>query len=137
MVTSLLLCLLAVVPAADGVVAEFVPEGVTQKVGGYRPVRAEMDGDGKSITKAPEDLDAAKYGTLEFGDKQYAFILNEPEEGEPTLFVDTNADGDLTNDPAAEWAERNTNGNKMFFGSATVELEPGKLGKISLYRFAV
>jgi thiol-disulfide isomerase/thioredoxin len=134
MVHSLLFLLVAL-SAGDDVTAKFVPEGVTQKMGGYRPVRAEMDQAADIVRKAPEGLSQPAYGYLEFGGKQYAFILDQPEDGEHALFVDSNADGDLTNDPAAEWQAREQGNRKMFDGSAAIDLGEGKVGKINLYRF--
>lgn len=135
MTISLLLAMLLIPPVADSVKTEFVAEGVTARVGGYRPVRAAMSDELESITVKPEGMEGAKFGELEFGDKKFAFLLNEPEEGEPSLYVDTNADGDLTNDPAAEWAARKQGPATTYFGSAKVELEEGKVGSVNLYRF--
>jgi thiol-disulfide isomerase/thioredoxin len=123
-------------PADEGVKADFVPEGVTRKVGGYRPIRAQLDEKhGESVTKAPEGLENPRYGKIEFGDKEFVFILNEPAEGEPQLFVDSNADGDLTNDPAAEWQVVEQGASKMFNGSTIVNLDEQRQGKVNLYRF--
>lgn len=118
--------------AEDGVRSEFMSEGFTQVQGGYRPVRAEMDEEADIVTKSPEDLKNPKFGFLVDGDLQWAFILDESEEGEQTLYVDANADGDLTNDPEVSWKAGRGN---MYQGSAVVELAGGKEGKINMYRF--
>ncbi len=91
----------------------FLAEGVTAKMGGYRPIRAEMDQEAGIITKAPEGLTAPKYGYIEFGDKKWAFVHEEPAEGDAKLFIDSNGDGDVTNDPAAEWNAREQNGKDV------------------------
>lgn len=113
----------------------FLAEGVTAKMGGYRPIRAEMDQEAGIITKAPEGLTAPKYGYIEFGDKKWAFVLEEPAEGDAKLFIDSNGDGDVTNDPAAEWNAREQNGQKMYNGTGKVQLDADKLASIGIYRF--
>lgn len=135
MTISFLLSMVLLTPVADSVQSEFVAEGVTQRVGGYRPVRAEMADELESVKVKPEGVEAGKFGELEFGDKKFAFLLTEPEEGDATLYVDSNADGDFTNDPQAEWETRTQGPATMYNGSAMVELEEGKLGKVNLYRF--
>lgn len=121
--------------AQDGVTQEFLPSGLTRLQGGYRPVRAEMDQEADVVNKTPEDLTNPKFGFLENGDQKWAFILDEPEEGDAKLYVDTNADGDLTNDPEAEWASTSSGGMTMYRGSAKVEVAPEKLGEVQMYRF--
>ena len=121
--------------ADGGVETKFVDSGVTARVGGYRPVRAEMKAEIEGVTKAPEGLAAPKYGKLSFGDKSYLFILDEPAEGEAKLFVDTNADGDLTNDEATVWKAEKRGELTMHNGSAKVDLGDGKVGAINMYRF--
>lgn len=119
----------------DGVQVEFVDSGITARMGGYRPVRAEMDQEADIVTKAPEELKAPKYGKLEFGEQSYAFLIDHDEEGNQTLYVDSNNDGDLTNDPQAEWEGEEANGMKMYAGSATIQLDADRTGKINMYRF--
>jgi len=132
--TSLFFLLLWSTPG-DVVPSELVPRGITEKVGGYRPIRAEMDQSAEIVKQSPEDLSAPKYGMIELGDKRYAFIVEEAEEGGHKLFVDTNGDGDLTNDPAATWEATTQNDLTMYQGSAQVELPGEVLGTINLYRF--
>ncbi|MEO8499132.1 MAG: hypothetical protein ABI614_29045, partial [Planctomycetota bacterium] len=72
---------------------KFIASGATAKVGGYRPLRAEMDGTAEAVTKAPEGLATPKYGALKLGDKSWGFILDEPEGTPAKLYIDTNADG--------------------------------------------
>jgi thiol-disulfide isomerase/thioredoxin len=134
MITTLLL--LAVVGApADDVSTKFIASGATDKAGGYRPVRAPMDGKAAIAKKAPIGLAKPKYGVLKIGRKSWGFILDEPE-GEPAkLFVDTNGDGDFTNDPKTTWSAATSGGATMHRGKSQIDLGDGKLGAISLYRF--
>lgn len=119
----------------DDVQSKFIPEGITARAGGYSPIRAEMDQPADIVTKAPEGLKQPKYGKLEFGEKSFAFILDEPEEGEATLYVDSNGDGDLTNDAAAEWSSQSSGGLTMYQGAAKVQLTDDRVGAVRMYRF--
>lgn len=120
---------------ADGVTMKFIGEGATAKAGGYRPIRAELAEKSEAVKKAPEGLTAPKYGQMKFGDKSWLFILDEPQDKPARLFVDSNGDGDLTNDPAAEWAARKTGNLTMFNGTAKIDLGNGDVAKIMAYRF--
>lgn len=113
----------------------FIPSGVTQRMGGYRPLRAMMSDEAKGIEKRPEGLEAAHYGRIEIEGQSWAFILNEPEDGNASLYIDTNNDGDLTNDPEVKWTSRAQGDYKTYNGSGEVELSKGKNGSIGLYRF--
>ncbi len=124
-------------PAGDasGIEQKFVPAGITQKIGGYRPIRAEMSEEAKGVSKSPEGLEAPKFGQIELDGKSWAFVLDERSEGEAKLYVDTNGDGDLTNDPETEWASRKQGEMTMYSGKAKVQLGPDQIGEIGLYRF--
>ncbi len=134
MITTFLLMALVSAPGED-VDMKFIASGATAKVGGYRPIRAEMDGTAESVKKAPEGLAAPKYGALKLGDKSWSFILDEPEDKPATLFIDTNGDGDLTNDPDTTWEASTNAGLTMYQGKSQVDLGDGQLGAINLYRF--
>jgi len=120
---------------ADDVSTKFIASGATRKVGGYRPLRAKMDGKAESVEKAPEGLTMAKYGALKLGNKSWGFILDEPEGKPATLFIDADGDGDFTNDPETFWAAKTNGGLTMYQGKSQVDLGAGKLGTINLYRF--
>lgn len=128
----LLIPLIAVSAVSEEVLVKFLPSGVTRRVGGYSPVRAEMDQQASIVTKIPDDFDSPKFGLLKFGSKQFAFVLDEPQENVQRLLVDTNQDGDLTNDSPTLW---NAKPNGTYDGEAEIDLGNGQLGKIKLYRF--
>ncbi len=119
-----------------------VTKGASSKIGHYSPQRAELSPDKPaSITKAPEGLTAPSYGSLALG-SGVAFILDEPEGKPAALYVDTNRNGDLTDDALATWnskqSARNGTTTTMHDGSAMVDIgEPNKplLVSISMYRF--
>ncbi len=128
-------CALLAVGFDDGVKVEFVSEGVTAKSGGYSPVRAEMDQEASIVKQAPEGLENPSFGKLEIGDKTWGFILDQPEEKPAKLYVDSNADGDFTNDPEATWEPGVPGQGAAFSGDAKLDLGEGKMGKIAMYRF--
>lgn len=112
---------------------KFVPTGMTAKMGGYVPVRAEMSPESGTL-KVPSPFPSAVYGKIPIGDKSFAFGLSEPAEGTARLVVDTNNDGDLTNDTPAEWAPRKQGNSTMFFGTAKVRMNGVDAG-LGVYRF--
>ncbi|MEZ6135916.1 MAG: TlpA disulfide reductase family protein [Pirellulaceae bacterium] len=128
-----------VVPAelvpAQELKQNFLASGVTRKVGGYSPQRAEMNQEEEIVKVAPEGLQAPKYGKIEIGDRSWAFILDEPEDGEARLFLDANADGDLTNDPEVKWQGKEQNNLTQYSGDGKIDLGDDRLGAINFYRF--
>lgn len=124
-----------VVSQAQTLKESFVASGITRKVGGYRPIRSVMDKEADIVSVAPEELQAPRYGSFEIGEQSWAYILDEPEEGEATLYLDSNGDGDLTNDPKAEWTSSQRGELTMYSGSGQIDLGNGNLGTINFYRF--
>ncbi|WP_197455536.1 TlpA family protein disulfide reductase [Stieleria neptunia] len=94
-----------------------------------------MDQEADIVEAAPEDLQAARYGFFEVGDQKWAYILDEPEEGDSKLYIDTNGDGDLTNDPEAEWKSSKQGEYTMYSGSGEIDLGDDKIGTINFFRF--
>ncbi|HTF90378.1 MAG TPA: TlpA disulfide reductase family protein [Planctomycetota bacterium] len=135
--------LLAALQAEPTVQLTLVTKGASSKIGHYMPQRASMSEERPAaITQVPDGLSAAMYGLLPIGpDAGTCFILDEPAEAPARLFVDSNANGNLTDDPAAEWSPgKNKDGtpSKMYQGNAMVDIgEPGKpvLVNLALYRF--
>src|SRR5262245_30263627 len=128
-----LLTLAALLSAdADNLSAKFVGSGATEKVGGYRPNRAERNGKADDVKAAPEGLLAPKYEPIKVGASKWLFVLDEPEDKPATLFVDTNGDGDLTNDPATTWKSRKNGTTTMYEGRVQVDLGGGQLGTLGV-----
>ncbi|MCW5940922.1 MAG: TlpA family protein disulfide reductase [Fimbriimonadaceae bacterium] len=120
--------------AASGFDLTFVPKGMTAKMGGYSPVRAEMTVEAAGVKTKPAGLTAAQFGTMTFGNAKFAFALDEPEGGQARLFLDSNGNGDLTDDPAATWESRKQGDFTMWSGSGVVTLN-GKEATVNAYRF--
>ncbi|HUR26906.1 MAG TPA: TlpA disulfide reductase family protein [Planctomycetota bacterium] len=133
--------LLAALQAEPTVQLTLVPKGASSKIGHYMPQKATMSEERpEGITQVPDGLTAARYGILAVGTGKF-FILDEPADAPARLFVDSNANGNLTDDPATEWGPgKNKDGSpsKMYQGGALVDIgEPGKpvLVNLALYRF--
>lgn len=120
-----------------------IPKGASAKIGFYSPQRSEMQAEKPAaLKKAPDGLVAAQFGVLPIAEG-VVFAIDEPE-GKPAKFwVDTNKNGDLTDDPATEWkskTDKTPDGTTltMYLGSATVDIgEPGKpfVASFGVYRF--
>jgi len=119
----------------DEVKAEFIPSGITQKVGGYRPIRSEFSDQAPEGAKLPEGLQQPMFGWLEFGSDRWLYVLDEPD-GEPArLLVDSNRDLDLTNDPPAEWNAETRGDLTMHSGNFQIEWSDGRRARVNAYRF--
>jgi len=119
----------------DELTEKLVPDGITRRVGGYSPRRAEMDLSAESIKKVPETLEAPKFGQFTIGDKSWLFALDEPEGKPAKLFIDTNADGDLTNDLEPKWESTTQDELTQYSGVGKIDLGSGNMGSLGLYRF--
>jgi len=114
---------------------KLIPDGITRRLGGYRPLRAEMDLSADSIRKVPESLVAPKFGKFQIGEKSWFFVLDEPEDSPAKLYIDTNGDGDLTNDSESIWDAKTQNEITMYNGVGKIDLGSGNIGSLGLYRF--
>lgn len=130
MITGLLFTAMAL----QGVELSLVPSGMSAKMGGYVPIRAEMSGEAKNVKVAPTGLKAPNHGVITIGNKSFGFILDEPEGAAPKLYVDSNGDGDFTNDPATTWEAQKQGNLTMQRGSFQVTID-GKLVALQAYRF--
>ena len=119
----------------DELTEKLIPDGITRRVGGYSPRRAEMDLSADAIKKIPESLEAPKFGQFTIGDKSWLFALDEPEGKPAKLFIDTNADGDLTNDSEPKWESATKDELTQYNGVGKIDLGSGNIGSLGLYRF--
>lgn len=149
----------------QAVTPTLVSPNAHEKLGYFQALGVELsDAKPDLIKKEPADLKAPKYGVFRFGHffwlggpggeppkpptsaeqaPAFAAILDEPDGGPKRLFVDTNRDGDLTNDPAPEWKENVEQGMdggdlKTYSGTAAFNFgtadEP-RLLHMAVYRF--
>lgn len=134
--------------AQGEVTTRLIPSGATRQVGSYSPQRLTLTAERPTtVRRLPEGLTAPQYGVIAFGPKDkpssIVLVLDEPESGAPRLFVDSNANGDLTDDAPAEWKPfpyRSRSGMDLnrYAGVVSVPLPDGNSSKpvsLSLYRF--
>jgi thiol-disulfide isomerase/thioredoxin len=99
--------------------------GVMDMVNYYRPMRIVLSDEPPETVKAEPKYQSEKplYGTLqigEFTDKPVTIVVDEPENGEPRIYVDRNNDGDLTNDGAGQWTR--TSGPTLFLSGVAIDV---------------
>src|SRR2546428_212716 len=92
-------------PTAE-VKLELVPEGAMKKLGGYMPQQLKLNTIKPATVKKGPDSKSALYGTIQFGGVRHLVVLDEPEGQDAKLYVDANANGDLTDDPEIEWKKK-------------------------------
>jgi len=94
MIPSLVL-LATLAPGAEPVTLKLIPSGATEKAGA-RQVLADLKTD--TTAKPATGLENPKYGTIVAGTKKIAFVI----DAKGKMIVDSNNDGDLSNDPAVD-----------------------------------
>jgi peroxiredoxin len=131
----------------DAVRLGLVNEGASKKLGYYSPQKCELSGERPaSITKLPEDLKAPLFGLLNIRGPEGAkfhVVIDEPEGQPARLWIDTNGDGDLTNDPPAQWTGKTAPAAKdsdkqftQYSGSGKVAAMAGQPAlSLNMYRF--
>jgi peroxiredoxin len=96
--------------ADDASKLTYLPSGASAKIGYYAPAKATLSAEKPAtLKKAPEGLKAPMYGVIPVAavkDRVFHIIVDEPEGGEAKLFIDSDGDGDMTNDAPATWASR-------------------------------
>ncbi|MFZ4783492.1 MAG: TlpA family protein disulfide reductase, partial [Armatimonadaceae bacterium] len=116
---------------------------------GYMPIRVELTSiKPDSIKKEPVYTGTARYGVIKAGDSKksnVAVVLDEPAGGEFRIYVDSNADGDLTNDGDSAWSKKtDQGGGRTLFGPVDKMVKATYEGRgrkqvdtaISIYRIA-
>jgi len=84
-----------------------VPSNFMPKMGGYMPQRLALtDTKPAGVTKLPDGLTNAKFGLMHMGGKDYTVCIGDIPGNPSQLFIDTNGNGDLTDDPAPKWTKR-------------------------------
>jgi thiol-disulfide isomerase/thioredoxin len=121
--------------------------GGMQKAGYYVPQRLTLSKDKPAeIKKEPTFTATPMYGTLNFAGGKYLVALDESEDAATgKLYVDSNGDGDLTNDGSINWerSERKITNSQtkeefldvLYRGDSGV-MPKGKKHGLSFYRFA-
>ncbi|MCX7024755.1 MAG: TlpA disulfide reductase family protein [Spirochaetes bacterium] len=119
-----------------------VPKGATQLIGYYLPRQLNL------LPKAPASLKKAPafrnplYGVIPAssdGGRLFHVVVDEPAGTSATLYVDSNGNGDMTDDPPADWeAFRSASGYSPCLGGAPLSLVAGTASMsayFAMYRF--
>ena len=107
---------------------KLIPRGAIEKIGNPRALILTLSAvKPANVKKIPADVKTPIYGVLTLGDpeKPTKITVMLDESGvKPRLFVDSNGDGDLTNDAAPTWTQSNYDAtHKMSMGGATVQIK--------------
>lgn len=113
------LIVLAQSPTLD---LKLMPSGLFDRIHGYMPYGLKLsDVKPETVTKTPAAT-APKYGVIKVGNRLFPALL----DGADKLYIDSNGNGDLTDDPATKWAlKKFPNGNEGWEGQGSVELTYG------------
>lgn len=136
---ALPLCLTLPVSAQEAKL-QWIGSDASKELGGYMPQRLKLStAKPAGLKKSPDDLSAPLYGEIKFGSATHVLALDEPV-GKPTrLLLDSNANGDLTDDPAPQWASKKMPGRGgsetvIHMGSASVKFGE-RDASLGIYRF--
>ena len=113
---------------AEPVTLKLIPSGATEKAGA-RQVLADLSA--TPTGKAPADLDKPMYGTIVAGTRKIAFVT----DAKGKMIVDTNGDGDFTNDAPVELKTQNGAPASVTFGSATIDIGKDAPVAVKIIRF--
>ncbi|MGC4045921.1 MAG: TlpA disulfide reductase family protein [Armatimonas sp.] len=116
---------------------------------GYYPVPIELSAEKPAgVKKEPKYASTPKYGVIHVGNGPKSTIviaLDEPSPAEARIYVDANANGDLTDDGDGSWAKKRLEGERPMlglqpmqvrasWGDAKKETSTGAYG-LAFYRF--
>ncbi|MEN3941508.1 protein kinase [Prosthecobacter sp. SYSU 5D2] len=110
----------------------YFKEGGYDKTRSYRPnTLRTLPDKPANVTRLPEGLTEAYYGQLKMGPTQsrtaITVLIDDIPEKSPRIFVDTNANGDLTDDPPAQNNNTSPTGTLTFSGHGWVDLPYGPM----------
>jgi thiol-disulfide isomerase/thioredoxin len=143
----LFVLLLVVQASAEDVRLDWVDQGFSGKLGFYRPRRVDLSPTKPArVTRMPENVSNPLFGTVSFGSREapvvVTVLLDEPDTGAARLWIDTDGNGDLTDDPPVQWFARQSTGKSgpttTWHGNATIPINYGNERRtlaINLYRF--
>lgn len=139
----LIIFLPVLAPAQAAVKLDLVPSNASSIIGYYYPLTIDLSATRPdSLKKLPQKLAVPRYGVLPVsseGGRKFHVIVDEPAGADAVLYVDANGDGDLTNDPPADWKPtRDAKGYATWMGGATVSLAAGGGTvdvRLGMYRF--
>ena len=129
---------------------ELLSTGLSERYASRMPQKLTLSRDKPAtLFKQPEQLASPLYGALKFGVAQDGtkpetlFILDEPKSAPGRLYVDTNQNGDLTDDESFDWTlqpQTYATGRQVVMYSAQARVKLSKsveapIVHLGLYRF--
>jgi thiol-disulfide isomerase/thioredoxin len=108
-------------PPAGSATLHNVPKGAAALRVGYMPIRISLtDQKPAGLVKEPTYAGKPRYGTVVVGNgpkATHAVVVDEPAGGEFKVWIDANADGDLTNDGDGAWSKKtDQDGGRTLYG---------------------
>lgn len=141
------LVLLATSVQAQDIKLTWMSQGFSMRTGFFSPISAEFtDTKPATVTKVPEGVQHPKFTTISLGPKSnpttVAMLLDFCDDGTEKLWVDSNANGDLTDDSGTTWKSRQMTRNgktsTSWNGDTTIPVSYGAEKRtltLSMYRF--
>jgi thiol-disulfide isomerase/thioredoxin/S1-C subfamily serine protease len=119
-------------PSASGAVTFELRPCEQPSVGYYRPASVQLTEKPFKQPKAEPRYQSKKplYGVLQLGDaadNRFLVAVDEPDGGQPKIYIDRHGDGDLTNSGPGDWDR--SNGPTCFAGNVLIDV-PYPTGKI-------
>ena len=88
---------------ATDVKMDLLPHGAMKILGQYLPTTLELSAQPAVALKKAPPMTSPLYGAIKFGGTDYLVVLDRPTPETQAFYVDANANGDLTDDPAITW----------------------------------
>lgn len=90
--------------ASASVKMNLVTTGSLKTLGFMMPSSLVLSSEKPAALKKAPPLTAPRYGNFKFGGKSYLLLFDAPVGKDQVLYVDANANGDLTDDPRVPWS---------------------------------
>ena len=127
MITTLAF-LASLAPGAEPLALKLIPSGASERTRARQIMVALSE---TATAKAPEGLDAPRYGTLMAGSRKVPFVV----DAKGKLFIDANGDGDLTNDPVVALSPMENAPPSVTTGAATIDIGKDVPVAVNVIRF--
>ena len=133
--------------ADDSVRLKPMEKGAMRKIGFYMPQRLTLVAEKPAtLKKVPDGLAAPRFGVLPLAGAPgtvFHIVLDEPEGKPAKLLVDSNGNGDLTDDAPVEWSGKpqpaaSGKAYTMYSGTAAVQIGTSASpfsASLGMYRF--
>ncbi len=117
---AIILGLSAIAPMSYAQNLTIDPKGAVTARLGYMPVRIKAtETKPASVKKEPTYAGTPKYGVITLGNgpkSATVFVLDQPATGDWKIYVDTNQNGDLTDDGDGAWNKKTESGSRTVYG---------------------